>query len=222
MLTLPMLRWVGLRPLRSPTAWGAALLLLGWVPLVKALTPWHGLESPTSLALAWSLPVGAAGAVAGLQVLSTYERFLELLPPTSRWTSRWGGVACMSLWPLIPLWVGAAWVGARPTGLDLAALALVGLHQGVLGAWLLRWPAPGRLRILGFLGLIWVIPDLVREISVVGRWILPIAEAGAPLSGPQSFDGRGSAAWQVLAVVCALGLAGYAASLPLSSPSSSR
>jgi len=165
-------RWSVLHLARQPLVlllWGVSFL---WMPLVQRLEPIPSLGSPqVETALAWCFPVGLLGVLLGLVTLSQHEEFLQRLDPLLRWAGDLGATLAPCLLLQLPIAAGAL-AGGTPvsefvprvpailcTDLRLAGLALLMLLPGISTA----------ARVLGFLGLAWLVPAFLA--------------GGAPLAG---------------------------------------
>ncbi len=188
MLASAIWTWAGRAAIRHPALWALAVVLLGTIPVVHALSPFHelGHESVHTLWASWSPPVGLLGVSLAIAFLSRQAAVLDTLPASVRIAGELGVLlqSLLSFWAFLFLGTVLAdfhfleppfVTRGLPTALLLVSWSSVSL----------RLPASGLVRIAFLWGLLWALPIWVAD-TPLG----PLVDLGRPFLPEQTLAAR--------------------------------
>lgn len=193
MLPVTTARWILVLLLKRPSTWLWAAFVAATWPAVAAFTPLG-----TTTASAGSAPALyevafvalLLGTLAGTAVLQRGAWFLAALAPARRLTVELSSLFAAGLpflvaglLPGLLLGQGAA---LRPDRIPLGA-AICQLHLAAIALVLLRLPLSSPARLAALPLLVWVLPSLVPEAGLVGRFVHVDLDVGRHLD-----PGRGT------------------------------
>ena len=190
MTVLAITRWILLRTLREPLAWGLAVVgALAW-PALARLAP-IGISSSEggSLALVYEVAFIAllVGGTLGLSRAARVDPLLARATPRTRLAATAAVVATSAtLWALLaglpPFLLGVLDPVGEGSG-ALLGLGLAALQLAALGAALAAAPLPAPARSLGLPLLAWWVPALLGT-SLLARWTASLLDVQATLIPP--------------------------------------
>lgn len=184
-----MIRWIALRALQSPAAWGGLVLGWGLWFVLKTLSP-IGLTLGTSDGFSQYYEVAflalLGGTLLGMLVLEDAAELLGLLPARSRTLLRVLALGSAALLGLLATALAPALafreLGWMNRGV-LAGLLVTLAHLTAIAALLERAPLPRGLRAPALPLLAWLVPaavpasgiggDLVQVVLGVARHLVP-------------------------------------------------